>query len=130
MNKPHFSFWIVAIVGLIWHLMGSMNYIIQTNPESVAQMPENYQMIINGRAAWATGGFGVSVFGGAVGCILLLLRRSVAAPVFMIALAGTILTVANATMLVGLVPSSVLSLLVGAALLWYATIARRKHWLR
>jgi hypothetical protein len=27
------------------------------------------------------------------------------------------------------VPSSVLSVLVGGALLWYATIARRKNWL-
>jgi hypothetical protein len=30
---------------------------------------------------------------------------------------------------VGAVPSSLLSLLVGAALYWYATIALRKNWL-
>lgn len=130
MTKPHFSFWLVAGFGLIWHLMGCMNYIVQTNSETVAQMPESYQMIINGRAAWATAGFGISVFGGAVGCILLLLRRAVSVPVFMIALAGTVLAVVHATMLLGLEPSSVLSVLVGAALLWYATIARRKQWLR
>lgn len=129
MQKPHLSFWIVAIAGLIWNLMGSMNYIMQTNPETVAQMPEVYQMIINGRPSWATAGFAIAVFGGSVGCILLLLRKNVAVPVFMLSLAGIVLTVIHATMLVGMVPSSVLSVLVGGALLWYATIARRKNWL-
>ena len=129
MQKPHLSFWIVAIAGLIWNLMGSMNYIMQTNPETVAQMPDVYQMIINGRPPWATAGFAIAVFGGSVGCILLLLRKNVAVPVFMLSLAGIVLTVIHATMLVGMVPSSVLSVLVGGALLWYATIARRKNWL-
>lgn len=129
MQKPHLSFWIVAIAGLIWNLMGSMNYIMQTNPETVAQMPDVYQMIINGRPSWATGGFAIAVFGGSVGCILLLLRKNVAVPVVMLSLAGIVLTVIHATMLVGMVPSSILSVLVGGALLWYATIARRKNWL-
>ena len=129
MQKPHLSFWIVAIAGLIWNLMGSMNYIMQSNPETVAQMPDVYQMIINGRPSWATAGFAIAVFGGSVGCILLLLRKNVAVPVFMLSLAGIVLTVIHATMLVGMVPSSVLSVLVGGALLWYATIARRKNWL-
>ena len=129
MQKPHLSFWIVAIAGLIWNMMGSMNYIMQTNPETVAQMPDVYQMIINGRPSWATAGFAIAVFGGSVGCILLLLRKNVAVPVFMLSLAGIVLTVIHATMLVGTVPSSVLSVLVGGALLWYATIARRKNWL-
>jgi hypothetical protein len=57
------------------------------------------------------------------------LRKNVAVPVFMLSLAGIVLTVIHATMLVGMVPSSVLSVLVGGALLWYATIARRKNWL-
>lgn len=129
MQKPHLSFWIVAIAGLIWNMMGSMNYIMQTNPETVAQMPDVYQMIINGRPSWATAGFAIAVFGGSVGCILLLLRKNVAVPVFMLSLVGIVLTVIHATMLVGMVPSSVLSVLVGGALLWYATIARRKNWL-
>lgn len=129
MQKPHLSFWIVAIAGLIWNMMGSMNYIMQTNPETVAQMPDVYQMIINGRPSWATAGFAIAVFGGSVGCILLLLRKNVAVPVFMLSLAGIVLTLIHATMLVGMVPSSVLSVLVGGALLWYATIARRKNWL-
>ena len=42
--KPHFSFWVVAGAGLVWNLMGCLNYIMQANPDTVAQMPEVYQL--------------------------------------------------------------------------------------
>jgi len=107
-----------------------MNYIMQTNPESVAAMPEAYQKIIIGRPDWATAGFAIAVFGGAVGCILLLLRRAVAAPVFMVSLIGVAISVVHSVRVIGIDSSAILSLLVAAALFWYATIARRKNWLR
>lgn len=129
MTKPHFTFWIAAALGLVWYGMGCLNYIVQTNPASVAQMPESYQLIINARPAWATAGFAVGVFGGAVGCILLLLRRKVAVAVFVLSLMGTLLTGVFTTMLVGPLPPVLLSGLIAAALLWYATIARRSGWL-
>ena len=129
MNKPHFSFWVVAVLGLIWNLMGCLTYILQTNQDTVIQMPELYQTIIYGRPAWATGGLAIAVYGGAVGCILLLLRRNVAVPVFLLSLGGTFLFVIYSTKLIGIDSPSVMSVLVGGALLWYATIVRRKNWL-
>ena len=93
--KPHFSFWIFAAVGLLWNLMGCLNYIMQANADVVAQMPELYQAIIAARPAWATAAFAIAVFGGAA----------------------------------GVTPSLVLVVLVGVALLWYTSIARRSGWL-
>ena len=127
--KPHFSFWIVAAAGLLWNLMGCLNFVTQANPDTVAQMPEVYQVIIAGRPAWATAGFAIGVFGGAVGCILLLLRKRVALPLLVLSLAGIALTAVFTLNIVGIVPSMVLSFLVGCALLWYASIARRTGWL-
>lgn len=128
--KPHFSFWIVAALGLVWNLVGCLNYVVQTNPDVVAQMPETYQVIVSGRPAWATAAFAIAVFGGAVGCILLLLRRRVAIGMLVLSLIGIIGTAVFTAILIGLVPSVMMSFLVGAALLWYATIAQRKGWLR
>ncbi|WP_299417461.1 hypothetical protein [uncultured Sulfitobacter sp.] len=128
-RKPHITFWIAAGLGLVWYLAGCMNYIAQTNPASVAQMHESYQLIIKARPAWATAGFAIGVFGGAVGCILMLLRRKVAVAVLVLSLMGTLLTGVFITLLVGLAPPVVLSTLIAAALLWYATIARRSGWL-
>ena len=130
MTKPHFTFWIAAVLGLIWNLGGCMNYIVQTNPTSVAEMPDIYQLIINTRPAWGTAAFAIAVFGGAVGCILLLMRRGVAVSVLIISLVGIAVAAIDTIMRVGMVPSMMLSVLVGAALLWYSTIAKRKDWLR
>lgn len=127
--KPHFSFWFITAAGLIWNLLGCLNYITQTNPETVAQMPEVYRVIIEGRPAWATAAFAIGVFGGAVGCILLLLRKRVAMFVLGLSLVGIVLTGVFSALIVGIVPAMVLSVLVGGALFWYASIARRSGWL-
>ncbi len=129
MSKPHFTFWIASGLGLLWHLGGCLNYVTQTNPDTVAQMPELYQLIINTRPGWATAAFAIAVFGGAVGCILLLLRRRVAVSVLILSLVGTIGVVVDTVTRVSMAPSLLLSLLVAGALLWYATIAQRKDWL-
>ena len=127
--KPHFSFWIIAVMGLAWNLMGCLNYISQSNPDTVAQMPEIYQVIIAGRPAWATAAFAIAVFGGAVGCILMLLRNRAALPALIMSFAGIVLTGVFTLYIAELVPSMLLSLLVGGALLWYASIIRRFGWL-
>ena len=84
------GFWIIGIVALIWNLMGVMNFFMQMNADVVASMPESHRAIVEGRPAWATGGFALAVFGGAVGCILLLLRKSAANYLFIASLIGVI----------------------------------------
>ena len=130
MAKPHFSFWMIAGLGLVWNLMGCLNFITQMNADAVAQMPELYQLIISSRPLWATLAFGFAVFGGAVGCILLLLRRDMARIALLVSLVAIVLTVVQTISAVGLAPSTVLALLVGAALFWYSSIVYRAGWLR
>lgn len=127
--KPHFSFWIISAAGLLWNLMGCLNYIAQTDPDAVSRMPEIYQLIIAGRPAWATGAFALAVFGGAVGCILMLLRRRVALALLGLSFIGVLVTGYFTLRVIGFVPSMALSLLVSGALLWYASIVRRFGWL-
>ena len=129
MTKPHRSYWIIAVLGLLWNLGGCMNFIMQANPDNVVNMPDLYRLIIETRPAWATGAFAIAVFGGAVGCILMLLRKAVAMQVLMVSLLGVVLTAVDTIMRVGAAPSLILSMMVAAALLWYASIAKRKDWL-
>jgi hypothetical protein len=130
MTKPHFSFWVISGLCLVWNVLGCVNFITQMNSETVAQMPDLYRLIIQSRPLWATLAFGIAVFAGAVGCILLLLRRRVAVPALLVSLTGTVLTVVQTVSVVGMAPSTVLAFLVGAALFWYSTIAARTGWLR
>ncbi len=129
MTKPHFSFWIIAGLGLVWNLMGCLNFIAQMNAETVDQMPELYQLIIKTRPTWATAAFGVAVFAGATGCILVLLRRRAAVQVLMASMVGIVLTMAQTVSVVGVSPSTLLAVLIGGALLWYSSIAARAGWL-
>lgn len=124
-TKPHFSYWVIAGAGLVWNLMGCLSYIAQTDPATVAQMSELNQLVIAGRPVWATAGLAIGVFGGAVGCILLLLRKAVAVPVLVLSLMGIIVTSVFTARVLGMQPSMFLSVLIAGALLWYATIARR-----
>ena len=64
--------------------MGVMNYFGQMNAEMVAAMPEAKREIIESRPAWATGAFAVAVFGGEIGSVLLLLRKSAAYHLFIV----------------------------------------------
>ncbi len=77
-DSVHWSFWVIGGVALIWNVLGSVNYVVQMNPETVEAYRASERAIIEGRPFWATTGFAIAVFGGALGSILLLLRRSAA----------------------------------------------------
>ena len=90
--RVHWSFRIISLVALIFNAMGDINYYVQMNADSLDSFPEHYRPIIEGRPAWATAAFAAAVFGGSIGCILLLLRKSAAFYVFIVSLLGVIVS--------------------------------------
>ena len=122
-------FWIIGVVALLWNVMGVMNFVMQTTPEALSGYPDAARELIESRPAWATGAFAIAVFGGALGCILLLFRKSAAFYFFVASLSGVI--VANIhTFGVGgstaIWIGSALSLVVAAFLIWYSKRAERQ----
>jgi len=125
----HWSFWVIGAVALVWNLMSVMNFIMQMNPETLANMPESYRAIVEARPAWATGAFAIAVFGGALGCLLLLLRKSAAYYVFIASLLGVIVQV---TPTLGQVSATIgvgVSVLVAVFLIWYSKHTKSKGWI-
>ena len=134
----HWSFWLISILALIWNALGGVNYMMQMNADLVASLPDTHRAIIVGRPAWATGGFAFTVFGGALGCLLLLLRKQAAFSLFAVSLLGVVVTsvhtirVASSTIEFSFAEIFVMILspvIVAAFLLWYARRAQRKAWL-
>ena len=78
------------MAGLAFNLMGCANLLSQMNADRVASMPEAYRAMVESRPAWATGAFAVAVFGGALGGVLLLLRKPVAFHAFIASLVGAV----------------------------------------
>ena len=134
----HWSFWIIGAVALIWNLMGVMNLFMQMNADALAAMPEAQRAIIEGRPAWATGAFAIAVFGGALGSLLLLLRKSAAFYLFIASLLGMLvhmipyLGMAGSTIDFGPFEISMyilMPLVVAAFLIWYSKHAKSKGWI-
>ena len=130
----HWSFWVIAAAGLIFNLMGCVNYVSQMNAENVAAMPDVYRAIVESRPAWGTGAFAIAVFGGSLGCVLLLLRKSVAVYVLIAALVAAVvaqipfLTMPAYPTAAWIGWSS--QVLVGAFLIGYSLHIKTKGWIR
>ncbi len=134
-SNVHWSFWAVGIVALIWNVLGVINFFAQMNPDVLAAYRESERAIVEGRPAWATGAFAIAVFGGALGALLLLLRKSAASYLFMASLLGVILTMIH-TLGVGIefglgeiLGIILMPLAVAAFLIGYSKHAESKGWI-
>jgi len=137
-GRVHWSFWAVGAVALIWNVMGVMNFIVQMNADALASFPDSHRAIIEGRPAWATGGFAIAVFGGALGGLLLLLRKSAAYYLFIASLLGVIVAhthafgIASSVFDFGafdILMMILMPLVVAVFLIWYSKWAKRKGWI-
>ncbi len=134
----HWSFWVIGAIALIWNVMGVINFFVQMNPDVLDAYRESERAIIEGRPAWATGAFAIAVFGGALGCVLLLMRKSAAYYVLIASLLGVIVTMIHT---LGIASSAIdfspfeifmmilMPLVVAAFLIWYGKHAKSKGWI-
>lgn len=132
-GRIHWSFWIISIITLLFNVMGVINFFVQMNADSLAQFPELYRPIIEGRPVWATIAFALAVFGGSLGCLLLMLKKSVAFYVFIASLLGVILSMMHIFGVAGFRSFEVwlgvlMQLMVTALLIWYSKLAEHKGW--
>ena len=130
----HWSFWAIVAVTLIFNFMGAVNYLVQINADSLAAFPEEYRPIIEGRPAWATAAFAIAVFGGSLGCLLLLLRKTIAIYVFTASLLGVIVTSIHVFGVAGFSSFAIwigvlMQLAVSVFLVWYSKRIQRKGWI-
>jgi len=134
-SAVHWSFWVISAVALIWNVGGVINYFVQMNPDALAAYRESERLIIEGRPAWATGAFAVAVFGGALGSLLLLLRKSAAFYLFIASLLGVIVTMIH-TLGVGIefgvgeiLGIVLMPFFVAVFLIWYSKLTERRVWI-
>ena len=142
----------LAIIGLLWNILGVLSYLFYTalidkmmTPEVLEAMPEADRANVEAQLellastpAWATGAYAIAVFGGLLGCILMLMRRNLAVPVLGLSLAGVLVqnvhnfVVANTMDVLGatslILPSVVL--LFAILLLFAAIKAKNEGWSR
>ncbi len=147
MNTTTFSssfpkwFWVAAALGFAWNIFGVVQFFstFGGTRESLMHggMTQPQADLYLRLPLWMTVSFAVGVFGGVVGSILLLLRRSFAVPVFLVSL------VAYGVLYVGDITQGVFAafgtpqvvilttvVLIAIALLWLALHFRKLGMLR
>lgn len=139
-NKPATWFWVVSAVALLWNVMGVAAYIssVTMTPEALQALNENERALIESTPAWATGAFAIAVWGGVLGSLLLLLRRSLATIVLIASFAGIVVQMIHAFFLSnsfevygpGGLAMPIMVLAFGAFLIWFARNAEAKGWMK
>ena len=93
-QRAPWHLWLVGILGLLWNAMGAFDYVM-TETQNEAYMsqftPEQLEFFY-GFPTWVVAFWALAVWGGVVGAILLLLRKRLAAPVFLVSFLSMIIT--------------------------------------
>lgn len=132
-------YWVVAIIFLLWNLMGIGSFLSQTlmKDELMQSLSVAEQELYNSYPFWTYIAFAIAVFGGTIGSIGLLLRKKWAKTAFIISLVGIIpqmtygifFTKTSEIYGVGGLVMPVMIIVVGFFLVWYSSSVSKRGWL-
>jgi len=138
-TKPPIWFWIVSALALVWNIAGVYNYLLQAymSADDLQAMPESYQQLLEAQPAWYTASFATAVFVGALGCLLLLLRKKWAYQLLIVSLIGVLIQQAytfffsNTFDVVGnnAMYLPIFIVIIGFLLVFFARASTDKEWL-
>jgi hypothetical protein len=131
-------FKIVAIIALIWNLLGVLAFVGQMfiTPEMLSELPVAEQELYANTPLWATAAFAIAVFSGAFGSLFLLMRKSLATPLLIFSLVGILVQnvhsffISNSIEVYGpggmIMP--IMIILLAIYLIWLAKKAQANAW--
>jgi len=139
-DKPSTVFWVLAAIFLLWNLLGLFGYYTQVTmtPEVMAaNFTEAQQAWLKGEPVWATAAYATAVTAGVIGAVLMLLRKGLALPFFIISFVAVVVQDFNAFVLSDwkavwgnsalYLPTVVIVICVVE--IWYTRAAKAKGWL-
>jgi hypothetical protein len=138
-GKPPSSFYIIGAVFLVWNVIGFMFYLqhAMLTPENVPEGVDAAMLaFMEATPVWATSAYAIAVNVGVLASLLLLMRKSIAAPLFVVSLVGALILDFDSFVLrdvVGIwgggayiVPSAVI--IVGVIEIWYSRSVANRYY--
>jgi putative Mn2+ efflux pump MntP len=126
-----------AIASLLFMILGCAAYIMHVTADP-AQMPPDQRAAYEALPVWVTAAFAISVWGGAAGTLLLVLRKKLAEPLLLVSLAAVLVWLAGMMLTAGvrdsmstndwIVPIVIVALTW--TIFWFARHSRQREWLR
>ena len=131
-TKPPVWFWIISILALIWNSMGVNQYLQQAyNTEAFKSMVSTEELEMIGQLpTWYTAVFAIAVFAGALGCILLLLRKKLAYFVLLLSLISVLFQMGYITFSMNMANIMTPFIVIVAVLLvLFSKHSKKKNWI-
>lgn len=129
-KKPEITFWVIGIIALIWNLMGVVAYLMQAymTEDDLLALPLEEQALYIDIPAWVTAAYALAVFGGSLGCLLLLMRKKLATVVFTVSFISILIQMSYNIFMSKAVEvygpggaiMPVMIIIIGAFLIWYS----------
>ena len=78
-------FWVIAVIALLWNIMGLASFIGQVTITEAAKalIPEDQLALMEATPSWMMVVFGIATIGGTLGSALLLMRKAFAKMLFL-----------------------------------------------
>ena len=93
-NTPRtpWHLWVIGILGLLWSLMGVMSFLLtQMRVEAVmSRFPPQQRAYFESFPLWIVALWAINVFGGVIGCLLLLARKRPAVQALVVSAIATL----------------------------------------
>ena len=90
--KTPWHLWVIGVIGVLWNAFGCWDYTMtQLKGEAHLRafgMTDAQIAYFHAMPAWTHGAWAIGVWGGMLGAILILLRRKLALPVFVVSFLG------------------------------------------
>jgi hypothetical protein len=93
-GKTPWHLWVVGVLSLLWNAMGAYDYLMtQTQNEAyMGRFPQEQLDFFYGFPTWLVAFWALAVWGGVLGSVLLLLKKKLAAPVFLVSFVCMVVT--------------------------------------
>ena len=138
-GKPPSSFYIIGVVFLVWNIIGFMFYLqhAMMTPETVPEGVDAAMLaFMEATPVWATSAYAIAVNVGMLASMMLLMRRSIALPLYVVSLAGALVLDFDSFVLrdvvaiwgggAYIVPSAVV--IIGVVEIWYSRSVANRYY--
>lgn len=134
-NQTTMTFWIISVVALLWNIIGIYAYLSQAymTSEVIATLSEPEQLYYNNVEDWATASYAIAVFAGALGSLLLLLRKKMAYTLLVLSLIAVLIQATYNFFIQDFMPVenvqmiwSAILILISIFLVWFSKDASNK----
>ena len=126
-----------AVASLLFMLIGCAGFVVEltSNP---ASLPLDQRTLVMARPAWSVAAYGVAVWIGLAGTVLLLLRRKLAEPLLLVSLAAAVVTFLPYAIVPGVrdnittndIAFAIAIVAITWTIYWFARHSRQRGWLK